>query len=202
MNVWRLFAAACLLLGLAGCSLKDEQKENPEEQQQHNQAVEVDKGLLSVEVTVPAALLDEDTIDQTIAEAEEEGIAVTKNEDGSLTYKMSKAEHKELMKDMRDGLQETVEELQSGEDYPSLRQIEHDKQFTQFIVTVEREAFENSFDGFLALGLGMGGMYYQLFDGVKADENKVVIEFKDERTGEVFSTATYPDDLPNFENEQ
>lgn len=60
---------------------------------------------------------------------------------------------------------------------------------------MEKEAFENSFDGFAALGLGMSGIYYQLFDGVDMDKNKVTIHLKDDSTGEVYDSIVYPDAL-------
>ena len=38
------------------------------------------------------------------------------------------------------------------------------KSFSKFTLIVDKEAFENSFDGFAALGLAMTGMYYQAFE--------------------------------------
>lgn len=55
----------------------------------------MDKGLLNVEVTIPATLYKGQDIDSIISEAKNSGIKeVIKNDDGSLTYKMSKSEHK------------------------------------------------------------------------------------------------------------
>lgn len=36
-------------------------------------------------------------------------------------------------------------------------------------VEVDKEAFENSFDGFAAFGLGLSGLFYQLFNGANPD---------------------------------
>jgi len=60
---------------------------------------------------------------------------------------------------------------------------------------VDRAAYENSFDGFAALGLGLQGMFYQAFDGVPSDKLKVTINIQDESTGEIFNTVVYPDQM-------
>jgi hypothetical protein len=52
-------------------------------------------------------------------------------------------------------------------------------------------------DGFAALGLGMSGMMYELFNGVKPDEYKVTIFIKDQATQKVFDQTVYPDALDN-----
>lgn len=159
-------------------------------------AVEIEKNLLSVEVTVPASMIDSDDIDQVIAEAKADGVGeVTKNSDGSLTYKMSKSKHKEMMNEMAAELKSSIEEMTNGEDFSSIKDITPNKTFSEFTMIVDQDVYENSFDGFATLGLGIGGMMYQLFDGVKSDDYKVTIHVKDETTGEEFATVVYPDDM-------
>lgn len=168
---------------------KDEEKE---------ETVEVDKNLLSVEVTLPASFfeLEGQDIDQVIADAKEDGVQeVTKNEDGSLTYKMSKAKHAEMMKEMEEQVKNTIEEMKNSEDFVSIQDVTVNKSFSEFTMIVDREAFENSFDGFAALGLGFSGMFYQLFDGVNPDDYEVKIKLEDAGTGEVFNTIVYPEAL-------
>lgn len=159
-------------------------------------SIEVDKGLLNVEITLPASLFEDQDIEAVIAEAKEEGVKeVVKNDDGSFTYKMSKSQHKKILKELKDGIIEAVEDAKKNEDFVSIKDVTHNASFSEFTLVVEKEKFENSFDGFAALGLALSGMYYQLFDGVKADDSKVTIMIKDEATGEVFDTIKYPDAL-------
>ncbi|MER2090915.1 MAG: hypothetical protein ABS920_14345 [Sporosarcina sp.] len=135
-----------------------------------------------------------------IAEAQEDGIKnVTKNEDGSVTYKMSKAEHKKMMKEMKTKVTNYVDEIVDDEDFTSIQDITHNGTFSEFTVVVDKAAFENSFDGFATLGLAMSGMYYQAFDGKNADKLNVTVHTKDASTGEVFGTAVYPDALEEME---
>ncbi|WP_042472936.1 hypothetical protein [Bacillus ndiopicus] len=150
----------------------------------------------TVEVKLPASFLEGQNVDDVIANAKEEGVnEITKNDDGSLTYKMSKEKHKEMIKELEDGIKETIEEIQSTEDFPSIKNVDYNKEYTEFTLTVDKEKFEGSFDGFASFALAIAGMYYQIFNGVDADAYKVTIQHKDEKSGEIFNTTVYPDDL-------
>lgn len=186
---------------LIGCSSPDSENNNTEDEEESQ--LEIDKGLLNVEVTLPAAFFEEEDIDSVIADAKENGVKeVTKNEDGSLTYKMSKATHQDLMNEMEADINKSIEEMTNSGDYPSIKAISSENNsFSEFTVEVIREEFENSFDGFALLGLGIYGGYYQIFNGTKADDYQVVIHLKDQDTGEVFDEVTYPDDLDTDEGE-
>jgi hypothetical protein len=192
---------------LAACS-SNEQATNSEEKKsssenkegKKNEAVSVDKGLLNVEVTLPASFFEGDDIDKVIADAKKDGVKeVTKNEDGSLTYKMSKSKHKEMMKELETGIEESIEEAKTGGDFTSVKDITHNGSFTEFTLLVDKAAYENSFDGFAAIGFGMSGMMYQMFNGTEADDAKVTIFVKDEATQEIFDETVYPDALEDSE---
>ncbi|MEW8987432.1 MAG: hypothetical protein AB2401_10610, partial [Bacillus sp. (in: firmicutes)] len=164
-----------------------------------SESIEVDKGLLNVELTMPASMFEDENIDSTIAEAEAKGIKVTKNNDGSVTYKMSKSKHKEMMKELEKELTKSLDELKNDEELASIQDITHNKSFSEFTLIVDKAAYENSFDGFAVLGLGFSGMYYQLFKGIDVDDFKVTIFVKDGATGEVFGEVVYPDALEDLE---
>lgn len=158
--------------------------------------LKVDKGLLNVEVTIPASFLAGQDIDTVIAEAKNEGIKeVIKNDDGSITYKMSKSEHKKMMKEMEEGIIKSVEEIKTGEDFTSIKDVSYNKSFSEFTLSVNQEEFENSLDSIASFGLAVTGMYYQLFNGVNPEKYKVTVIFKNESNGEVINTIVYPDDL-------
>lgn len=111
--------------------------------------VDVDKGLFNVEVTLPASFFEGEDMESVAANAEAEGVGeATVNEDGSVTYKMSKSKHNEMMDEMAKSVEESKTEIVDSGDYPSVRAIENNKHYSKFTVTVDREAFENSLDGF------------------------------------------------------
>ena len=193
MKKWKLLFVSLLSIALVACSTDNEGNEKKEES---NQAVEVDKGIFNVEVTLPASLFEGEDIDETITQMKEDGVKeVIKNDDGSLTLKMSKSEHEKLMDNMEAQMKEFVKEMETSEDFTSIQKVEHNKAFDEFTITVDKAAYENSFDGFALLGLAIQTLYYQLFDGVSEDDYEMTVKLKDAETSEIFETIVYPDAL-------
>ncbi|WP_338651670.1 hypothetical protein [Lysinibacillus sp. Y5S-8] len=188
-----------LLLGilLVACSQGDDSGKKKEgADKASEETLKVDKGLLNVEVTIPATLYKGQDIDSIISEAKNSGIKeVIKNDDGSLTYKMSKSEHKKMMKELKERIVKSVEELKTSEDFASINDVAYNKSFSEFTLTVNKEKFEGSFDALASFGLALAGMYYQLFNGADVEHYKVTVYIKDESNGEVFDTMVYPDEL-------
>ena len=194
LKKFKILFLLLLSMALVACSSNDEAKKEKE-----TENVAVDKGLLNVEVTLPASFFDGQDIDEVIAQAEEDGAkGVTKNDDGSLSYKMSKSEHKKMMAEMEKEMLAFIEEMETSEDYPSIQTVEYNKSFTEYTVVVDQEAFESGFDGFALLGLAIQSMYYQVFDGVKEEDYQTTVHMKNAETSEVFDTIVYPDALENM----
>lgn len=200
--------ASTLILG--ACGGEDANIENAEEVNDEvedvsenagdtDEKIEVDKKLLNIDITLPASLLelDEDEeidIDEMKKEAQKDGIKdVVLNDDGSVTYTMSKSTHREMLAEMKEEMNETIEETINGEDFPSIKDIKANKAYDQYEVIVDKDMYENSFDGFGILGVAFSSMYYQLFEGVNPDDYEVIIDIIDEETGEIFDTTIYPD---------
>jgi hypothetical protein len=158
--------------------------------------VEVERGLLSVEITIPASLAGEADIDGLVAEVAAEGITIAdarRNPDGSITYKMSRGDHRRLLGSLRDSFKESFEEV--PDDFPSIRSITFNDDLTRFRMTVDRPAFENSFDGFVVfLPLFAAGIY-AAFDGRNPEGMRIEIDYVDAATGQVYDTFVAPDDL-------
>lgn len=196
--IYILFSAV-LMIFLASCSSNEENNAKDREKTDEEQGVNVDKGLLNVEITLPASMFEGEDIDTVIADAKKEDIKVTKNEDGSLTYKMSKAQHKKMMNELETSIVESIEETKKSDDYVSIKDITYNNSFTEFTMVVDKKAFEDSMDGFAAFGLGMQGAFYQMYNGEDPDHYKVTVFMKDEATDEVFDKMVFPDDLEEEE---
>lgn len=108
---------------------------------------------------------------------------------------MSKSEHNEMMSEMGTSITDSIEELKSSEDYVSIKDVTHNKSFTEFTLLVDKASYENSMDAFAVFGLGLQGSMYQIFNGSKPDDYKVTISVEDEATEEVFDEVIYPDAL-------
>ena len=192
-----LFGLAVSSLLLAACGNDEEDKESNADKEQ---GIEVDKGLLDVELTLPADLFEGQTPEEIEASAKEQGVKeVRVNEDGSVYYKMSKADHKKMMSELETSIKESMDELVTSGETPSLKEIKYNKDFTKFDVTVDRAAFENSMDGFMIYAFALSGTYYNAFNGKNADDLKITINMIDAETNETFSTTVFPDDMEDTE---
>jgi hypothetical protein len=189
---------------LAACSSEETSNKvsNKQDTSKKNESVEVDKKLFNVEVTLPASMFEGESIEDIKTAAKENDIKeVTENEDGSITYKMSKDGHKKLMEEISTSIKETVEETKTSEDFVSIKDITFNKSFSEFTMLVDKETYENSMDGFATMALGMSGMLYQMYDGATEDEYSVTIKLQDESTEEVFDEVIYPDALEETESD-
>ncbi|RKN86379.1 hypothetical protein D7M11_03555 [Paenibacillus ginsengarvi] len=210
-NIFSALLLSLLFMIVMGCQAsKNEDKatnaapaaaESNTGSKEESQKINVDKGLLDVEVTLPASFFNGQDLDQVIEKAKTDGVKeAKKNADGSVTYKMSKAKHAEMMKNFEDAIVKMVDDLKSGKDFKSIKAVDVTKKYSEFTVTVDKNAFENSFDAIGLLGVGMSSMFYQSFNGVASDKMKTTIQLKDQATGTVFKTIVYPDDLNKAKN--
>lgn len=188
MKKWMLALLIGCALFLSSCGKEDNKSEES--------GIEVDKGLLNVELTLPAGFFEGKSEDEIIKAAKDEGIKEVKvNEDGSVYYKMSKKHHKKMLEEMKEGIDETINEISNGEDYPSIKEVTYNQDLTEFNLKVEREAYDQGLESFAIYGLILSGMYYNIFNGVAEDDVEIKFNFIDEATNKVYDTSIYPDDL-------
>jgi PBP1b-binding outer membrane lipoprotein LpoB len=186
---------------LTACSSKEtSKKESKEDTANKEESVEVDKKLFNVEVTLPASMFEGESLETIEADAKESGVKeVTENEDGSITYKMSKSVHKDMLQEIAASIEETVEETKTSQDFVSIKDVKYNDSFTEFTMIVDKEKYENSMDGFATMTFGMSGMLYQMYDGVSEDAYSVTIKVEDEASGETIDEIVYPDDMEETE---
>ncbi|WP_010274663.1 hypothetical protein [Paenibacillus senegalensis] len=191
----------------SGCSAAGGEQNSPEPkktnesvaeggQSQAGEGIEVDKKLLNVSITLPASMFEDQDLEQITEDAKKQGVKeVVKNDDGSVTYTMSKSDHSKMLKEMGDEIAKFADELVNEATFASIKNIKYNDSFSEFSLIVNKEAYENSMDGLVMMGMGMQGMMYQMFSGVDADKQKVTINVEDESTGEIFHTLVYPDGM-------
>jgi X-X-X-Leu-X-X-Gly heptad repeat protein len=147
-----------------------------------------------VEVTLPASIFEGKDASEWMDSDKHDDIEVTVNDDGSVTYKMPKSTHDEVMKEIRAGFDNVIAEIkdENGE-YVSIKDVTYNDSFSEITLIVDKEKYQSSFDGIVSISLGFSGMFYQVFDGVDAENIKTTIDIKDIDSGEVFNTIVYPD---------
>ncbi|MEX1164621.1 MAG: hypothetical protein WEB03_13695 [Nitriliruptor sp.] len=185
----------------AGLQTEDEAEAEPEdldsledlEDLEDLSDVEVDRNILSVDITIPASFFEGQDPQDIVDAAEQQGIReVTVNPDGSVSYRMSRAQHRELLVELRDSITENLDEMVA--EFNSVQAISHNDDLTEFDLIVDRPAYEDSFDSFAIFGVAVSAGYYQLFSGTDADSYRAVVNTVDVDTDETFATFVAPDD--------
>lgn len=151
--------------------------------------VEVDSGLFNVTITVPATFVEEGATQESLdATAKEEGYkSITLNEDGSATYVMTKAKHKEMMDELRQQIDDSLEEMISSGTYPDVVSASVNKDITKFTIKVNTEELSME-TSLLSLGCILIGGMYHAFNGVEPDD--IIIQYVNADTGEVIEESS------------
>ena len=77
-------------------------------------------------------------------------------------------------------------------DYPCIKSINYDDNFTKVDVFVNRSEYESGFNFMLAFGIGMLCQLCQVYTGVSQGDLSVDINVIDVDTNESINTAHYP----------
>lgn len=145
----------------------------------------------TVEVTLPASLVENYDTSNLESMVEQEGIeAATKNEDGSITWVMTKQKHDELMKTMRESFDSSLAEMVASDDYPTFVDIQHNDNYSEFTIKVDADKLGVK-ESFSTLAFYMVGGFYNTFNGAPVDN--VTVTFVNNNTGEVISSVNSAD---------
>ncbi len=152
--------------------------------------IEVEKELFDVTITVPADFVGQTTQQELDASSAENGFKATLNADGSVTYVMTKKQHKEMMDGISQSLNDSLAEMVGSEDYPNITNITANADFTKFTVTT-KNAEPDLAESFAVIAFYSYGGMYHIFNGTTVDN--IVVEYVNASSGEVISTANSKD---------
>lgn len=155
-------------------------------------SVAVDEGLFDVTLSIPAAFADEDKTQADYdAMAKEAGYkSITLNDDGSLTYVMTKAQHKDMMDQMAAEFQKQLDEMCGSENYPNFVSIKAESNFSSFEIVTKSEELDLA-ESFSVLAFYMLSGMYNAFNGTQVENCKVT--FINEASGAVIQEANSAD---------
>ena len=158
------------------------------------QGITVDKSLFTVDVTVPASFYEDAklTQEELNTDAAKKGYGkATLNRDGSVTFRMSKAQHSKALADMKKAVDDYIQETVNNS--PDIfRKISYNKNMTEFNISVVKSKFDEDFAaGMIGLGIGLLSGFYQAFSG-EINPPRTSIKILDESTGKVFDTQNWP----------
>lgn len=161
-----------------------------------NESIEVDENLLTVEITLPAEYA-EGTTQEDLDKDVKIGTykSATLNDDGSVTYIMTKKQHKELLSTIVDDINKNLNDMIGSEDYPNITDISANDTFTQFKVTTSSAELSLS-ETFSTIAFYMYGGLYNSFNGTPVDN--IHVDFINAESGELIESAD-SSDLQNAE---
>lgn len=171
-----------------------EEEQNPEESLDQLEAIgdiDVDKNLFDVTITVPKDFIGETTQEELDAKAKEKGFkSATLNSDGSVTYVMTKAQHKEMLDEISANINNSLAELVGSDSTPNITDIKANDDFTSFTVTTKNEEPDLA-ESFMVLSLYMYGGMYAIFSGDEVDN--IHVDYVNAASGEIISSADSKD---------
>lgn len=137
--------------------------------------VQVENGVMTVSLNVPADLAQ--NITQEIIDA---GIgtqyqAAFRNQDGSITYKMTKEQHQAMLEQLAVSFDNSLQEMIDNENY-TISNITRNNDFTVFDITLDG-AEPSISDSYAAFGLYMYGGLYGVFNGKRPEH--VIVNYLD-----------------------
>ena len=157
----------------------------------------VDETLTTVDITIPASLLGDLTDDELYQMVSDQGyVGYTRNSDGSVTYRMSLAKRDEALQAAEMSVEGAFSAMVSYE--PSILAITHSDDFRSITLEVNQAAFEASDSAeLIGVDVALSATFYQMFDGVDAQDYLAKIDYLDADSQVVFKSETYPPEVSN-----
>lgn len=153
--------------------------------------VKVEKELFDVVITIPADYVGETTQEELEEKAKDSDIhSITLNDDGSATYVMSKSQHKKLMQEMADNINNSLTDIVNSDDYPNITDIKANSDFTNFTVTTTSTELGLT-DSVSVMAFYMYGGLYAIFNGTEVDN--IHVDFVNADSGEIISSSDSSD---------
>ena len=123
-------------------------------------------GLFNVALTIPAEYVEGTTQKELNKQAKEGAFkSATLNKDGSVTYVMSKSQHKEMLNTLKDSIADELNKIPNSTNYPNVTKVEANDDYTKFTVTTA--STELSFEEqFLSVQLYIYGGMYNAFNNL------------------------------------
>ena len=148
--------------------------------------VQTENGVFFVTITIPANFIGESVTQESIdTNAGPDSYTSGKlNDDGSVTYKLTKKQHKAMMDLYTKSIDEALQELVDSPDY-AFTSITHNADFTVFDASLSTSEVGIT-ESYMVLGLYMYGGIYGIFSGREVDNIVVNLYGPD---GSLISTA-------------
>lgn len=152
----------------------------------------VDESLINVEFTAPASFFSDDNpaTDELTQEQKDKGIKSAKiNDDGSVTYTMSKKDFKTFKEETKKSIEDSLSNIPS--DYTCVKSVDYNDDFSKITLNVNRSEYSDGMNFFAVYSAGLYDQMYQAYTGTPQDKLSVTVTVVDENGNEI-ETGTYP----------
>ena len=148
--------------------------------------VDVDENLIDVTITIPSDIIGEVTQEELDESTKNKGYkSATLNEDGSVTYVMTKKQHKELLSVISEEIDKGTSELVGSDILPDVTSITANDNYTLFTITTKNSETSISEVYSVATFYSFGGMY-SAFSG--EDIDNIHVDFINAESGEIIES--------------
>lgn len=148
--------------------------------------VDVDENLIDVTITIPSDIIGEVTQEELDESTKNKGYkSATLNEDGSVTYVMTKKQHKELLSVISEEIDKGTSELVGSDILPDVTSITANDNYTLFTITTKNSETSISEVYSVATFYSFGGMY-SAFSG--EDIDNIHVDFINAESGELIES--------------
>ncbi len=136
-----------------------------------------------ISFSIPSDLMGTEITQQELdAQAAKNGYkSLTLNDDGSVTYVMTKGQHIELMEELKVEYTQQLDDLISSDAYPNFVSIKTTDDFTSFVIVTKSEELDYA-ESFSSIIFMMMGGLYNMFNGI--EDADIDVTFINEATGE------------------
>ena len=176
MKLMKVLLCILMMLNLVGCS-GNKSSEDSQSSNESNEGIKVSTGedstriyntVTNVKVTLPASLFEyadtEVTQEELDKAAFENGfISATLNEDGSVTYVMSKDKYNAYVAELTMSIDKGLEELCNTEN-STIVDIKHNADFTDYTITLDADEVGFT-ESFVSLAIVLYSAFYYGFTG-------------------------------------
>ena len=162
--------------------------------------LEAEKWLQDVEIQVPVQFVsvqERYNVQNDMHEKDVKSAAL--NDDGSITYRMTKASYDQKLIKMKSEVEAILANLIESDEFPNVQHITYDESFSKFEITVLRDKYESGFESFAVFNVIVKAVYYQMFKDASS-VSEVEIHFIDANNDETYSIRKFPSDFAVIED--
>ena len=152
---------------------------------------EVEGNLLTEEMTISADFMGgitQEELDKKVKEGYYNSAKI--NSDGSVTFSMTKSQHRKILKDTEKSINDSLDKMVGSEEYPNFTSISANKNFTEFKVKTKSEQLD-MLESFSVMAFYIYGGMYNGFIGEEVDN--ICVTFINDETEDIIETLNSKD---------